>query len=310
MRGWLKWIAVAGSIVILMVACQEMERMSTGPSGTGYSVLSPFDDFYEAYGGDRVFGEPITGECVAADGDAVQYFQRMRLESDDEEDDVAIYPLGEWAYEGLERRVPAPVPDSDRERFFPTTSFTVQDEFLAFYEANDGEAILGSPISPQLDEGELRVQYFERGRLEWHPSAPRGQRVQVGMLGQAHLDQGGATNLECDVIARIGEEEAPPGTAVRVSASVSAPILYPGDEQVIFVSVTTPAGIPFGDVPVEAVVTYQGEVLPLESLGRTDDDGMVIAPLDVSDFEPGHEVEVEIRAGDVGETSLTFRTWW
>ena len=309
MRAWLKWIAVAGGIVIALVACQEMERMATGPSGTGYSVLAQFEAFYERHGRERVFGEPITGECVGPDGNAVQYFQRMRLESDGDDEDVAIYPLGEWAYEGLQRRVPAPVPNSDRERFFPTTGFTVQDEFLAFYEGHDGEAILGTPISPQLDEGELRVQYFERGRLEWHPSAPRGQRVQVGMLGQAHYDQGGAANLACDPIARINEEAAPAGTAVRVSAYVSAPILYPGDEQVIFVKVVTPAGIPFDDVPVEAAVSYRGETSVI-SLGRTDADGVVIESLELPEFESGHEVEVEVTAGEAGETALTFRTWW
>jgi len=309
MSAWLKLIAVAGGVVILMVACQEMESMSTGPSGTGYTVLSQFEAFYDQYGGERVFGEPITGACVADDGDAVQYFQRMRLEGEDEGEDVAIYPLGEWAYEGVERRVPAPVPESDRERFFPTTGFTVQDEFLAFYEGNNGEAILGTPISPQLDEGDLRVQYFERGRLEWHPSAPRGQRVQVGMLGQAHYDQGGATNLECDLIARFGEEEAPTGTAVRVSASVSAPILYRDDEQIVFVKVATPAGIPFDDVPVEATVSYRGETEEI-ILGLTDASGVVTEPLELPEFEPGHEIEMEIRAGNLGETALTFRTWW
>jgi len=309
MNAWWKWIAVAGGLLILLVACQEMERMSTGPSGTGYSVVSQFEAFYDQYGGERVFGEPITGACVAVDDDTVQYFQRMRLESDEDDEDVTVYPLGEWAYEGLRRRVPAPVSDSERERFFPTTSFTVQDEFLAFYEANDGEAILGAPISPQLDEGELRVQYFERGRLEWHPSAPRGLRVQVGMLGQAHFDQGGAANLECDPIARFGEEEAPAGTAVHVSASVSAPILYRDDEQIIFVKVATPAGIPFDDIPVEASISYRGETDRV-ALGRTNAAGVVKASLELPEFEPGHEVEVEVRAGTLGETALTFRTWW
>ncbi|MDX1686819.1 MAG: hypothetical protein R3248_02440 [Candidatus Promineifilaceae bacterium] len=309
MRTWLKWIAVAGGLVILAVACREMDRMSTGPSGTGYSVLSQFEAFYEEHGQQRIFGEPITGECVADDGDAVQYFQRMRLESDEEGEEVTVYPLGEWAYDGVQRRLPAPVPESDQERFFPTTGFTVQDEFLAFYEANDGETVLGTPISPQLDEGELRVQYFERGRLEWHPSAPRGQRVQVGMLGQAHYDQGGAANLECDAIARFGEDEVPDGTAVRVSASVSAPILYEEDEQVIFVKVATPAGIPFDDIPVEADVSYRGETFTV-ALGRTNGEGVVSGPLELPEFEPGHEVGVQIRAGNVGETALTFRTWW
>lgn len=311
MNTWLKWIAAAGTVALLMVACQEMDRMSTGPSGTGYTVLSQFEGFYEQHGRERIIGEPITGECVTADGDTVQYFRRMRLESEGEGEDadVTVYPLGEWAYEGLERSVPAPVSESDQERFFPTTGFTVQDEFLAFYEANDGEAILGPPISPQLDEGELRVQYFERGRLEWHPSAPRNQRVQVGMLGEAHYAQGGAQNLECDATARLMEEQVPAGTAVRVNASVSAPIMYQGDEQVLFVRVATAAGIALDDISVEATVTYQGETFSV-ALGRTDVDGVVRETLELPDFEPGHDVEVQIRAGNVGETGLTFRTWW
>ena len=309
MSAWPKWIAVAGALVLLVVACQEMDRLSTEPSGTGYSVLSQFEAFYNQYGRERIIGEAITGECVSADGDTVQYFRRMRLESEGQDGDVTVYPLGEWAYEGIRNRVTAPVPDSDQERFFANTGYTVQDEFLAFYEANNGDMILGPPISPQLDEGELRVQYFERGRLEWHPSAPRGQRVQVGMLGQAHYAQGGALNLECDATARLREEQIPAGTAVRVNASVSAPIMYRGDEQTLFVRVITAAGIPLDDIPVEATVTYRGETNTL-SLGRTDVDGIVRETLELPDFEPGQKVEVQIRAGNVGATALTFRTWW
>ncbi|MEZ4644270.1 MAG: hypothetical protein R3E31_16320 [Chloroflexota bacterium] len=47
-----------------------------------------------------------------------------------------------------------------RSGLFPETGYAVQDEFLTFYETYSGTQLSAPPISPQLDEGGLRVQYF------------------------------------------------------------------------------------------------------------------------------------------------------
>ena len=138
---------------------------------SGYLVQTPFTVVYERFGS-RLLGEPISGLCETASGGQAQYFQTMRLELSADGQTVSFHPLGEWAYGGLRRKTAAPLPDNSRARLFEESGFEVRDEFLEFYERNDGESLLGEPISPQLDEGTLRVQYFRNGRMEWRPDAP------------------------------------------------------------------------------------------------------------------------------------------
>lgn len=294
-----------------LVACQD-DAASTPRPSSGYEVLPQFQTYYTALGGPAVLGETITAACDAPDGRIVQYFQRLRLDDLPEQDEVMIYPLGEWALEGIQTPVPAPVPTDSEERYFPETGYTVQDEFLSFYQGQEGEIILGPPISPQLDEGELRVQYFRNGRLEWHPDAPRALRVRLGPLGQAHYVQEGSAELRCDVLARPASTNAE--SAVEVEATVKAPILYTGEEQVVYVQITTPAGRPVSGIPVFLAVTYQGDTFD-QALGETGEEGAVAGPLDLPDFEPGEEVEVKVMANGagkqiLGESALSFKTWW
>ena len=54
-------------------------------------------------------------------------------------------------------------------RFVEETGHNLGGPFQAFYDANGGLAIFGNPITEQLTEDGLIVQYFERARLELHP---------------------------------------------------------------------------------------------------------------------------------------------
>jgi putative inorganic carbon (HCO3(-)) transporter len=72
---------------------------------------------------------------------------------------------------------------------FPQTGLQVTDPFLGFWQNNGGLAIFGYPVSPEMlevsDGGRiLRVQYFERARLELHPEfLDAAKQVQAGALG-------------------------------------------------------------------------------------------------------------------------------
>ena len=46
--------------------------------------------------------------------------------------------------------------------------------FAAFWAAHDGALLFGQPLTGELAQGELLVQWFERARLEWHPTWPPG----------------------------------------------------------------------------------------------------------------------------------------
>jgi hypothetical protein len=71
-------------------------------------------------------------------------------------------------------------------RYFAETSHYVCDEFLDFYEAQKENAVVlfGFPLTEAFDDPtrQLRVQYFQRVRMEWHPNNPDPYKVQLGLL--------------------------------------------------------------------------------------------------------------------------------
>lgn len=73
---------------------------------------------------------------------------------------------------------------ADETRTFTTTGQTLSDRvgFLAFWQANGGEPLLGAPVTGEFDEHGLTVQYFERARLEYHPEYA-GAPVMLGRIG-------------------------------------------------------------------------------------------------------------------------------
>jgi hypothetical protein len=86
-------------------------------------------------------------------------------------------------------------------RFFPETGHSLAGEFRTYYEthgiefgdrgisARESLGLFGYPVSEPFDEvnpetGQVvRVQYFERARMELHPANPPAYRVLLGRLG-------------------------------------------------------------------------------------------------------------------------------
>ena len=300
--------------IFLLVACASAPPVVT-PSldETGIPVAAEFAPFYEANGGARIFGAPITeGFRLETDGPLIQYFQAMRLDYDETTQTVTIFPLGAWALAGLAEIVPAAVTGGGQFRSFTETNLTVQDEFLSFYETFRGETLLGLPLSPQLDQEGLRVQYFENGRLEWRPELPLGQRIQVSYLGQAHFDAEMAFRYSQNQLARpvplAGISQVDVFTAVR------AAVLYAGDEQLLYVTVLAPGGRPVPDAPVDVTVSYDNTSMVID-LGRTDATGRIAASLAALDAPPGRQVMLSTavyaaNGETIGGSVITFKTWW
>jgi hypothetical protein len=294
-------------LLFLLMAC------TSGGSGTPPGVDGVFAPFYEQMGGERIFGEPITEAFpLEIEGLTVQYFQNLRLEyPTGQPQSVRISALGQWGLEGL-REIEEDVVTADgRSRPFSPTNETVRDEFLAFYEAFEGEQVLGWPISPQLMVGGVRTQYFENGRLEWRPQLPVTERVQLGWVGQEHFDSAMAfVYREFD---SAGSVAAAGITEAEVTASVQAPVVYTGDEQRLFVTVQTPQGDLVSEVTVTAVLQHDNTETTIP-LGVTDGDGRLSQTLDLQNVSPGQDVEVMIVVENngrvLGQTRLIFRTWW
>ena len=71
-------------------------------------------------------------------------------------------------------------------RYFSETGHWVDGEFLEYYESTPNAAFLyGAPISHEFNDpgNGVRVQYFQRARLEYHPESQVGERVALTMLG-------------------------------------------------------------------------------------------------------------------------------
>jgi len=68
-------------------------------------------------------------------------------------------------------------------RYFPETGHSVRGGFLAFFETHGGLPIFGYPITDEIVEDGMTVQYFEKARLEWHSDAPPPHQIQLGRLG-------------------------------------------------------------------------------------------------------------------------------
>jgi hypothetical protein len=278
----------------------------------GIPVATEFSAFYEGNGGAPIFGNPLASAYIEPTaGRLVQYFQRMRLEFDQFEDRVVVTPLGQWAMPDPSEQLTAPGLQIDQTSSSAVANIGVQDEFRDYYLQYGGKAFFGSPISTQIVEGGTRTQYFENARLEWHPEASIENRIQVGLLGEAHYqriglyeDPGRSRPLDS-----AGVREA------NISASFRTPLLYSGDKQVVFVAVETADGHrPVAGVEVELAVKYNGRT-ELVTLTDTDGAGQTKGALPLPNFEPGRRVRVTVTASApggtlIGSTTESFRTWW
>jgi hypothetical protein len=65
----------------------------------------------------------------------------------------------------------------------------VATRFQNFYNSRNGVRLLGQPISQPLVEGGREVQWFERGRLEYHPEyLGTPYEVQPGLVGVQYTE--------------------------------------------------------------------------------------------------------------------------
>ncbi len=159
---------------------------------TGHCAEGALLAAWRATGGLRRHGAPLTGEREEALADGrkytVQYFERSRLERPV----GGAGPVQAGTLGRVLRGIDPPASPAPGARHFPATGHNVGGRFLAYWQANGGEAGLGLPLGEErrerLEDGrEYTVQWFERARLEWHPGAAAADDVQLGQLGRLAL---------------------------------------------------------------------------------------------------------------------------
>jgi peptidoglycan/xylan/chitin deacetylase (PgdA/CDA1 family) len=210
----------------------------------------------------------------------VQFFQRARLEYDQETRDVRLSPAGEAL-----GRLQSPAPPAPGGRYFPETGHNLGHAFGAFFDQMGGLTTLGYPITEEVRESGRVVQWFQTMRLEWWPEHAAGQQVQLGTAGQEYLDELGpavpdAARRPAPPLPPLREWRLPPAQSgpQRRVPPLAAPILYyhqvpSGGQLRGQIQAFKAAGRTF--VPLSQVVdTLRGEaVLPPGALALTFDDG-------------------------------------
>lgn len=151
---------------------------------TGFYIFPPFTDYWNQHGGAQILGLPLTAG-VEQQALTVQWFERARLERHPD------LPVGQQIVLGLlgvelHGKEPAvSAPPSDDRRYFPETGHTLGGRFRDFWEQHGGLAQFGLPLSEEVLDGNLKVQWFERARLEYHPDlAGTPGEVQLTQLGR------------------------------------------------------------------------------------------------------------------------------
>ena len=309
------YVLIALTLVLMLatvglVACREGEAEVVCANVCTDATLH---EFYIAQGGTALFGLPYTPLFTdPLSGRQVQYFDKARLEYDpNDPTTITIYPLGQWALAGLDEPTKAAVPSATRIRTFET-GFTVQDQFLTFYEENNGQILFGQPISPQLEEADRRVQYFENARLEWHPEAPPNRQVQVGQLGRAHY----MYEVYDPIASVFMPDDRVRVSSAEVTAAVSSPVLYGGDTQILYVIAQTSDRQPIAGLQVEVQISQSGRTITQQLEGETDALGTLQALLDLPDLSAGAEVFLTVsvrypgQTAPIGQDSISFKVWW
>lgn len=143
-----------------------------------------FLDFWNQHDGAKLLGDALTGVSFEANV-PVQYFVHGRLE----QRDGAVVP-GALGRERARWRTFTPPGSKDAragETISAATGYPISRAFLAFWQQHDGALMFGAPISDamweQVGNANVRVQYFERARLEHYPSLGAGRDVLISRLG-------------------------------------------------------------------------------------------------------------------------------
>jgi hypothetical protein len=160
---------------------------------TGHTLSNPFLEFWSAQGGEEMFGVPIT-EPFDQGGRTVQYFERARFEHVPEHAGggfaMQLGLLGSFLVQdrGLPRDAPE-LGDNPNRLHFPATNQSIHGAFKLFWETHGGLRMFGMPLTAEINENGVLVQYFERARFEYTPTPDRsGFEVRLGDIGSEALE--------------------------------------------------------------------------------------------------------------------------
>jgi hypothetical protein len=204
-------LSLAALLLVAYPASAQAEQRCFAE--TGQCISGRFLEYWEQNGGLAIFGFPVTAAAQAANNNTgqmnlVQWFERSRFELRPEQPtphDVVLGRLGDDRLMQLGHHWQSFVKQTASDpHYFPQTGHAIDYEpFWTFWSTHgielDGQpgtstaesiALFGLPISRAVPttnfNGDLVLaQWFERARLEYHPSNPDPYKVLLGLLGSA-----------------------------------------------------------------------------------------------------------------------------
>jgi hypothetical protein len=87
-----------------------------------------------------------------------------------------------------------------QRRYYPQTGHTLSYVFLQYYDTHGGLDVFGYPITEMMNEGGVVVQYFQRGKMEWHPENAMSSQVTLGALANEYIVR---TNVNQQYLASV-----------------------------------------------------------------------------------------------------------
>lgn len=199
-RGALQAISPAGPVAARALgselvaghpAAPPISVGAAGPDGlfineTGHTVASAFIPLWQGANGWARLGNPITDRQDEG-GQPAQYFEYGHLVADA----TALMGVREQLQDNVRNahspfapvgRAPAP-----GALYVDSTRHNITGGFLEVYQARGGAVAFGPPLTDEVVENGLTVQYFAAGKLSWAIDRPAGQQVQVEALGRAWM---------------------------------------------------------------------------------------------------------------------------
>ncbi len=274
---------------------------------TRHNVQGSFWRYYQGVkDAETIFGYPITEEFINNENVLVQYFQRARLELHNGR--VSLSPLGALSYQkGVQLSIDNPLAC---EKF--DTGYSVCFAFLDFFKDHGELSILGYPISPFEYQNNMIIQYFQNGRLEWHPSNPNGQQVVVGNLGSTYFHKIGEDPARLTAVEPLNAGVQAQVLSLKVRAFPWKAVTNTTDQQAIFVVVQDQTLHPVAGASGNVIVTWtNGTTTTLPFV--TDSRGIVTLKLPVSNQTRGGLVTVDVsvlHGSLAGHTTTSFRIWY
>ncbi len=193
-------------------------------SATGKTVSGVFLGAFNRFGLQSI-GWPLS-DARQENGLTVQYFERVRMEYHPETASAGFPVL--MTRLGADISKPAqpfaavaPFASTSSRVYMPQTRHSLSEPFLSYWKGNGGLELFGYPISEQMTQDGMRVQWFERARFEYHPElAKSGHAVELTLLGRMAYEQA-SPQVQAQTVSTTKVSQAPATSPSSLSSMES-----------------------------------------------------------------------------------------